>query len=257
MSDTGQQVSGVGQRTPFGVQVADSIREQISAGELRAGDVLPSEADLAERFGVSQRVIRDALRTLANMGVIATRQGKRAVVRDLKPVAVETYLRFVLDADHLAIDEFMEFRALLEGHAARLAAQRATPPQIAAMRRALRTIAEADHDIDARVPADLELHDLIADASGNRFVRGILTAVADILADERRRGVELVQSAGADHLENDAMHAELVEAIANGESDQANRVGTQIVTRARDRQAELAQRRAAASVQPRSRAKAV
>jgi DNA-binding FadR family transcriptional regulator len=230
-------------RLPFGVQVADNIREQISAGELRAGDALPSEAELAERFSVSQRVVRDALRTLNGEGIISTRQGKRAVVRDFKPVAVGNYMRFVLDGDYLAIDELMEFRALLEGHAARLAAERATPPQVAVMRRTVRTIADAGDDIERRVLADLELHDLIADASGNRFIHGMLAAMADTLAEERRRGAELIQSTGADHLENDSQHAALVDAIANGEPEEARRRASEIVARAHERQATLAQSR--------------
>jgi DNA-binding FadR family transcriptional regulator len=183
------------------------------------------------------------LRTLNGEGIISTRQGKRAVVRDFKPVAVGNYMRFVLDGDYLAIDELMEFRAVLEGHAARLAAERATPPQVAAMRRAVRSIADAGDDVERRVLADLEFHDLIAYASGNRFIHGMLAAMADTLAEERRHGAELIQSTGADHVENDAQHAALVDAIATGEPDEAGRRASMIVSRAHERQATLAQTR--------------
>lgn len=221
------------QRIPFGVQIAASIREQISAGELHAGDELPSEAELADRFGVSQRVVRDALRTLNSEGIISTRQGKRAVVRDLEPIAIGNYMRFLLDADASAIDDLMDFRALLEGRAARLSAERATPPQVAAMRRAVRKIAQSGDDLSTRVPADLNLHNLIARSSGNRFIHSMLTALTDTLADERRRGAEITQSAGVGHLETDVQHSALVEAIAGGEADLAEKYATEIVTRAR------------------------
>lgn len=221
-------------RVPFGIQIADDIRMQISAGKLRPGDELPSESDLAEQFQVSQRVVRDALRTLNGEGIIATRQGKRAVVRDFKPVAVGNYLRFVLDADARAIDELMEFREFLESHAARLAAQRANPQEVAAMRRAAEQIAAASDELEVRVPADLELHDLIARASGNRFLHGMLSALADTLAEERRRGAEITQSAGGGHSENDARHSALVEAIASGEVERAAECAADIVGRARD-----------------------
>lgn len=221
------------QRIPFGVRIADSIREQISAGELHAGDELSSEGELAERFGVSQRAIRDALRTLNSEGIISTRQGKRAVVRDFKPIAIGNYMRFLLDADASAIDDLMDFRALLEGRAARLSAERATPPQVATMRSAMREIAQSGDDLSTRVPADLNLHNLIARASGNRFIHGMLTALTDTLADERRRGAEITQAAGVGHLETDAQHSALVEAIANGEADLAEKYATEIVIRAR------------------------
>lgn len=220
-------------RIPFGVKIAGSIREQISAGELRAGDELPPEAELAERFGVSQRVVRDALRALNSEGIITTRQGKRAVVREFEPVAVGNYMRFLLDADASSIDELMDLRALLEGRAARLAAERATPPEVAAMRRAVQTIADGGDDLAIRVPTDLDLHDLIARASGNRFVHGMLAAMAGVLAEERRRGAELTQSAGVGHRENDEQHSMLVEAIASGEAELAEKYAVEIVSRAR------------------------
>ncbi|WP_432970508.1 FadR/GntR family transcriptional regulator [Dactylosporangium sp. CA-233914] len=225
---------GASKRIPFGTRIATSIRDQISAGKLRAGDELPAEAELAERFGVSQRVVRDALRALNSEGTIATRQGKRAVVREPQPIAVGNYMRFLLDADANAIEELMDLRALLEGRAARLSAERATPPEVAAMRRAIRTIAEAGDDPGIRVTVDLDLHDLIARVCGNRFIHSMLTAMAGVLAEERRRGAEITQSSGIDHLENDAQHAALVEAIANGEGELAEKHAVEIVTRARD-----------------------
>lgn len=225
--------AGVALRVPFGVKIAASIREQISAGELRAGDELPPEAELAGRFGVSQRVVRDALRTLNSEGIIITRQGKRAVVREFEPVAVGNYMRFLLDTDGSAIDELMDLRMLLEGRAARLAAERATPPEVASMRRTIEAVGAAGDDVAARVSADLTLHDLIARASRNRFIHGMLAAMAEILAEERRRGAEITQSAGLGHAENDAAHANLVDAIANGEPERAEQYAVEIVTLAR------------------------
>ncbi len=220
-------------RIPFGMKIAASIREQISAGELHAGDELPGEADLAERFQVSQRVVRDALRTLNSEGLIITRQGKRAVVREFEPVAVGNYMRFLLDSHPSAVEELLDLRALLEGRAARLSAERATPPEVAAMRRAIQAIAAAEDDVDARVAGDLELHDVVARASRNRFIHGMVAAMADVLAEERRRGAELTQSSGLGHAENDAAHTQLVDAIANGQPEEAERIAVEIVTRAR------------------------
>jgi DNA-binding FadR family transcriptional regulator len=226
--------SALQRRVPYGVKIAASIREQVSAGQLKPGDELPPEADLAERFGVSQRVVRDALRTLNSEGIITTRQGKRAVVREFQPIAVGNYMRFLLDADASSIDELMDLRALLEGRAARLAAERATPPEVAAMRRTVQTISQADDDLAVRVPADLSLHELIARASGNRFIHGMLAAMVEIFAEERRRGAEITQSAGIGHLETNAQHTNLVEAIANGEADLAEQYAVDIVARARN-----------------------
>jgi DNA-binding FadR family transcriptional regulator len=219
-------------RAPLGVRVAEQIRADISQGKLVAGDELPSESQYADRFGVSQRVVRDALRTLNNEGIISTRQGKRAVVGDLRPAAVGNYMRFLLDADVRAIDELMEFRALLEGRAARLAAERANESDVTQMRQAMKRIVDTGDDLSARVPADLSLHELISRSCGNRFVHTMLIALSDTLAEERRKGAQITQSAGVGHDETDQQHQALIDAIAARDGDEAERRAIEIVRRA-------------------------
>ncbi|WP_169791981.1 FadR/GntR family transcriptional regulator [Jiangella muralis] len=217
---------------PLGVQVAERIRADISKGGLKPGEELPSEAEYGERFEVSQRVVRDALRTLNNEGIISTRQGKRAVVGSLRPDAMGNYIRFLVDTDPGAIDELMDFRALLEGHAARLAAERATDDDIEQMKSALARVLEAGDDLEARVPADLRLHELISRSCGNRLVDSMLGVLADTLAEERRRGAQITRSKGIGHDETNHQHVALIEAIATRDGDAAERSAVEIVQRA-------------------------
>ncbi|MFC7716086.1 FadR/GntR family transcriptional regulator [Nonomuraea recticatena] len=114
-------------REPLGTRVAALITEHIGRHGLADGDELPSEAKLAEEYGVSQRIVRDALRALSQQGVIRTRQGKRAVVSELRPVAVHSYFKLAMEADGSAIDELIELRLALETKAAGLAATRISP----------------------------------------------------------------------------------------------------------------------------------
>ena len=227
-----EPASALGNRVPLGVQVADVIRDQISQQGLTEGDVLPSESQLAEQFGVSGRVIRDALRSLDNQGVVETRQGKRAIVSGLRPIGVQNYFKIAIEADALSVEELLELRLLLEAPAARLAAQRATKDEITTMKRLLLDLEQSGTRLDERVPADIELHDAIARASGNRFVHGILHSLSHALTEERRAGGELRQAMGSDHADSNQAHARLIAAIEARDLDEAEAAAHAIVATA-------------------------
>lgn len=236
----GSPATMLGNRVPLGIQVADALRDEITQMGLGEGDELPSESQLAERFGVSGRVIRDALRNLDAQGVIQTRQGKRAMVSSLRPVGVENYFKFAIEADALSIDELLELRLLLEVPAARLAAERATPAQITRIKRLLLDLQESGTRLDARVPADIALHDAVAELSGNRFLHAILYSLSSAMSEERRAGGELQQAMGSTHHDSDESHARLVAAIEAHDLDAAADAASVIVEAARARFADRA-----------------
>lgn len=236
----GSPATVLGNRVPLGIQVADALRDEITQMGLGEGDELPSESQLAERFGVSGRVIRDALRNLDAQGVIQTRQGKRAMVSSLRPVGVENYFKFAIEADALSIDELLELRLLLEVPAARLAAERATPAQITRIKRLLLDLQESGTRLDARVPADIALHDAVAELSGNRFLHAILYSLSSAMSEERRAGGELQQAMGSTHHDSDESHARLVAAIEAHDLDAAADAASVIVEAARARFADRA-----------------
>lgn len=223
----------LGGRVPLGVQIAARIRQHIKAQGLVSGDPLPSESELAEQYGASLRAVRDALRALSNQGIIRTHQGKRAVVSDLRPVAVEHYFRFVVDADADAVDELLELRLALETKAAALAAERSTEEDIAALRRILDDLTGSGTDLDRRIPLDLAFHDGIVRASRNRFFLGIVEALSETLAAERLRGAELTQAVGLTHVETNAQHQALLLALESRDPALAEQCMRAILERAR------------------------
>jgi GntR family transcriptional repressor for pyruvate dehydrogenase complex len=206
-----------GDRVLLGAIVAEKISEFIRTRELVDGDALPSEGALADEHGVSQRVVRDALRLLSQQGVIRTQQGKRAVVSDLRPVAVYGYFKLVAASDMVAIGELIELRQALETKAAGLAAARMNPDTIERLRKILDEIEACGDDRPRRVALDFTLHGEIVRASGNRFFRAIYDALADALTSERARGAAVTESAGGDHEESDAEHRAIVHALSSGD----------------------------------------
>lgn len=221
-------------RVLLGAQVAEGITDYIRREGLSAGDPLPSEAVLAGEYKVSQRVVRDALRLLGQQGVLRTQQGKRAVVSDLRPVAVHGYFKLVTGMDKHAIGELLELRQALETKAAGLAASRIDSRRLAELDDILRKTTECGDDLAARVDLDLAFHQMIVDTSENRFFTAIHEALAEVLASERRRGAALTESAGGHHEESDAEHRTIMYALSSADpllAEQAMRTHLERVAR--------------------------
>jgi GntR family transcriptional regulator, transcriptional repressor for pyruvate dehydrogenase complex len=220
-------------RVPLGAMVADQLRAYIKERGMVEGDLLPSEANLAEEFSISQRVVRDALRTLSSQGVVQTRQGKRARIGRLQPVAVKDYFRVAAESEGDAVHELLELRLLLEPKAAELAAERATEEDLTSLRERMVEMSAPDLDLRQRVEADLAFHNTITRASGNRFFHAILDALSEALADERQRGGELTESAGlTNHAETNAHHQALLSALEQRDGNLAAQRMQVILSRA-------------------------
>src|SRR5690348_596939 len=103
----------------------------IVSGELRPGDRLPREADLAQRLGLSRNSLREAVRALALIRVLDVRQGDGTYVTSLEPGLLLDALTFVVDfhRDDTVL-QFLEVRRILEPAATAMAAQRMTEEQI-------------------------------------------------------------------------------------------------------------------------------
>jgi len=158
--------------------VADAIRGRLASGELRPGDRLPPERVLAERLGVGRMTVRHALRELAAEGLLVTRRGRNGgtVVADeprVFPAGRQTVTaRYVAD-----LQENYEFRMALEPAVARLAADRATRQEAAALRA---LAAEPATTVPLYRAVDSRFHVALAEASRNRHA---LAAVRDARAN--------------------------------------------------------------------------
>ena len=86
--------AGGGRAVPRYVQIADEIVQQIRAGVLKPGDMVPSESELVERYGVSGGTIRKAMVEVRASGLVETRHGKGSIVKDRPPVRHRSSDRF-------------------------------------------------------------------------------------------------------------------------------------------------------------------
>jgi DNA-binding FadR family transcriptional regulator len=172
-------------------QVIDHLRREIVSGSYATGMSLPSEGSMAETLAVSRTVIREAMRSLRSQGLIVMSQGARPRVAevDLRPT-VES-LELLLKRSRTTLLQLTEVRWPLESTIARLAAERATETQVAALQAAIDDLERATTLAD-RVDADIRFHDLLAEASGNPVFSVLLKTLGGLLVASRRRTIQAV-----------------------------------------------------------------
>jgi GntR family transcriptional repressor for pyruvate dehydrogenase complex len=164
-------------------EAIEKIKAMIVAGDLRPGDRLPREADLAERLGLSRSSLREAVKALSLIRVLDVRQGDGTYVTSLAPQLLLDALSFIVDfhRDDTVL-EFFEVRRILEPAATALAAQRMSEDQVNDLRKVFTSLTE-DATIDELVANDLEFHHLIAAGAGN----GLLCSLIDSLSGPTTR----------------------------------------------------------------------
>jgi GntR family transcriptional repressor for pyruvate dehydrogenase complex len=170
-------------------QVMEGIQRLLADGTFRPGDRLPVESALARTFGVGRNSVREAVRQLELLGVVEVRQGEGTFVRRLDASSVVAPFRAILALSSASTRQVLEFRRVLEPGIAALAAEHATPDQLALMERALeRKVALQRAGTAASVLAqDLDFHLALAAAAGNPLVLGVAEALLGLLREFRMR----------------------------------------------------------------------
>lgn len=164
---------GEGYRPGYEV-TAERILEYIAERNLRPGDRLPTEAQLAQALGVSHSVAREAVKILSALGRVRAQRGRGLFVADEPGVlgAAKADRPFFMPADMSHVAILFEFRRLLDVEAARLAAQRATPVELRAIAAAVAGTDEGVRlgDVDLFCRADGDFHRAVAIAAHNPFL---------------------------------------------------------------------------------------
>jgi GntR family transcriptional regulator, transcriptional repressor for pyruvate dehydrogenase complex len=153
-------------------QIVREVRDALFARDLRPGDFLGTEKDLAERFGVSRIVARDALRTLEAQGVVEIKVGSGGGARIAQGNArlFAEALAVQLDLTGVSAAEIMEAQRAIECLAAELAALNATDEDHARLRELIADAERKIDDVSAYTRASREFHLAVAEASHNRVL---------------------------------------------------------------------------------------
>lgn len=170
-------------------EVVGRLRAHIVGGKLPPNSLLPSEGKLAESFRVSRTVVREAMRILQAQGLVVLSQGRRAAVKRADPEAAIASLDALLSRSDSSLEHLTEARLPIEIEIAGLAAERATPDQLAALEEANHDLEQAC-DLEQAVDADVRFHRLLAEATGNPIFVLILETIAQLLRESRRRTIK-------------------------------------------------------------------
>ena len=201
-------------------EVISRLREMIHRGELRPGDRLPPERDLAKLLGVSRPTLRAGIRSLAAVGVLQSRQGAGTFVvkADGPPSLDSSPLRLMASLHGFTNAEMFEARQSLEMAVAGLAAERATGDQMATMAEEVAGMYASLDDPEQFLVHDVRFHQTVAAASGNRILTSLMNMVATILFETRIKTVKRAK----DLKESAEMHRQVYKAI-RGRSPEAAR----------------------------------
>jgi GntR family transcriptional regulator, transcriptional repressor for pyruvate dehydrogenase complex len=171
-------------------QVANQIEKRILSGELRSGDRLPTERDLSEQFHASRTAVREAMKILAQKGLVEMRPGRGTIVIDGAPEAMQHSIGLVMKLKLGEVggsDNLVEVREILETEIAALAAARATEKELAAMHEAVRVMDECLNDADAFIAADNQFHQALAKATQNTLILILVDSIVNPLSEQRKQ----------------------------------------------------------------------
>jgi DNA-binding FadR family transcriptional regulator len=163
--------------------VADELQAEMLDEGLTAGERLPTESQLMERFDVSRTVVREATRLLVERGLVDVRPGRGAIVAELDGEPIHAYYLLLLRANRGTFDQFMELRLAFEPEISALAAANRQQLHLDDMLAAISKAAGHLDDQEVCLEADLEFHRAVAHATGNAFFALLMRPINECLRE--------------------------------------------------------------------------
>lgn len=173
-------------------QVADCLEQLILDPDKEswaAGGQLPAEQELADSFGVSRNVVREAIKLLKERGLTEPRNGVGVYITQPDPQKLsELIYRFVL-MNKIDIISIYDTRILLEVHSAGMAAKRCTDEQLLQMQKLLNKMEDRSISVNERRETDYLFHVAIAQAAGNPMNEILISALKDVFIAMIEKGI--------------------------------------------------------------------
>ncbi len=233
-------------KTSISKQIAEQIRDAIVSGQLEIGDRLPTEDELAQRYGVSRPSVREALKRLAAQNLVRARRGPTGgnfVVRpsfDELAESLSGAATLLIGIGELGIEEIIEARRVLQHSCLELAVTNATESDIRQLETALARQQNPQISDEAFCRADVAFHRALVDATGNGMLRFVMYTVLDALIPVANMVVTVVRKRG-DILD---LHARMLEQLQRRDTDALNATMDELLDYLLVKFAEASERRA-------------
>lgn len=212
--------SRIGRDTTLKNKVVNHITSLINSGTLAPGDRLPTEREMAEKFGVSRSVIRDAIKTLSGTGLIEVRRGVGIFITEVDSNSIARDLSGLLVNDIDTIELLFEVRTVLEIAAARCAAERCSAEGRQRVKMLIKdscNLLTSDLNLDYYKENDRKVHLLVAELSSNALMLSLMSNMLNLLEVSRSLTANTPERAKLSVKE----HIKLLKAIYHHQVDQA------------------------------------
>lgn len=205
-------------------QIFDFFKEQLASGQLKPGDKLLPERELAQRLGVSRPTLREVMRAMALLGVVEIRAGQSAVIAAPSAEVLGDFFGMLLAMRPAIYQQVMEARIAIECQAVRLACVHADRADVQRLEAAIERIRVTATDEQAGAEADFDFHTQLVLASHNEVLQLLHAEIAALV---RRSHFERRRAASTDRELLDTLgeaHRHLVDAILARDPDAAEGV---------------------------------
>jgi DNA-binding FadR family transcriptional regulator len=212
-------------------QIATALQQEIVQGTLSVEERLPSEAEIAQRFGVSQPTVREALKILAAKKLVRSKRGPNGGVFVNTPSLtmasqmLQEITTWFVGLGVFDLAEIVEARLLLGRTCVRLAAERATREDIEIIEATLSAFERDDISDEEFCRLDVAFHHAIAQASGNNEIRFIMVVVNDSLIP----ATNMISFRYRERGRVVALHADILQALRERDADAATRAFEELI----------------------------
>ncbi len=204
-------------------EIIEQFKEMLSSGEIKPGDALPSERELAEMIGVSRPPLREALNALQKMGFIEIRPRSKIVVKSLVEKPLEDPLSLLIADDNDKLFELLEIRKAMEDWVAYRAAERASDSDIKKLEKILRQERANLRNRKEDAKLDADFHVTIALSTHNTLFSHLMASCHHILWSTQKLSREKIFKTKGNRKHIAEQHSRILEAIKNKNPNQAGK----------------------------------
>ena len=202
-------------------QVFDQLRDLIFRGNLKPGDKLPPERELAQGMGVSRPTLREAVNRLVDRGLLEHHQGQGTFVAEPGKRKKQNPLSALMDGQEATLPELLEVRLALETNAATLAARRATSEDIASLEKCYLDMKERVQSNRHDIGDDVFFHMAIAYAGKNQLQTYLMKSLHDLVRQGIKQSLAGLWTRPGQVQKILGQHCEVLQAIRNHDADGA------------------------------------
>lgn len=210
--------------------IADKLEEMVLNDTLRCGDKLPAEQTLADSFGVSRNIIREALKMLKERGLLELKTGEGAYIAKPKSKMLTDMVNRMMVMGGISYENVYEMRFALEVYACGLAAEKAEELDVTELEKIVEDMENSNNDAIKWAENDLRFHIKIAQMTGNPLFKSIIKSLDNVLITVFVEGFDIP---GAVY-QGVTKHTKIIEAVRNKDRDAAEKAMYEHLKRSED-----------------------